>query len=140
MKKTTFPMIAAFALFVAAPAFAQQPSPSPSPNPPSPTAAPVPTAAPAPMAQEPKAARAEVASGELVKVDVDAKTISIKGADGAETVFAYNDRTDVGGGARDGVAGLATKAGQRVTVHYTSDMGTKTATKIEVKGDKDDKK
>ena len=84
MKKTTFPMIAAFALFVAAPAFAQQPSPSPSPNPPSPTAA------PAPMAQEPKAARAETASGELVKVDVDAKTISIKGADGAETVFSYS--------------------------------------------------
>jgi len=134
MKKTTFPMIAAFALFVAAPAFAQQPSPSPSPNPPSPTAA------PAPMAQEPKAARAEVASGELVKVDVDAKTISIKGADGAETVFSYNDRTDVGGGARDGVAGLATKAGTQVTVHFTSDMGTKTATKIEVKGDKADKK
>jgi len=134
MKKTTFPMIAAFALFVAAPAFAQQPSPSPSPNPPSPTAA------PAPMTQEPKAARAEVASGELVKVDVDAKTISIKGADGAETVFSYNDRTDVGGGARDGVAGLATKAGTQVTVHFTSDMGTKTATKIEVKGDKADKK
>src|SRR4029078_11559877 len=134
MKKTTFPMIAAFALFVAAPAFAQQPTPSPSPNPPSPTAA------PAPMTQQPKAARAEVASGELVKVDVDAKTISIKGADGAETVFAYNDRTDVGGGARVGVAGLATKAGRRVTVHFTSDMGTKTATKIEVKGDKDDKK
>ena len=134
MKKTTFPMIAAFALFVAAPAFAQQPTPSPSPNPPSPTAA------PAPMAQEPKAARAEVASGELVKVDVDAKTISIKGADGAETVFSYNDRTDVGGGARDGVAGLATKAGTQVTVHFTSDMGTKTATKIEVKGDKADKK
>ena len=138
MKKTTFPMIAAFALFVAAPAFAQQPSPSPSPNPPSPTAAPAP--APAPMAQEPKAARAETASGELVKVDVDAKTISIKGADGAETVFAYNDRTDVGGGARDGVAGLATKAGTQVTVHFTSDMGTKTATKIEVKADKADKK
>jgi|EndMetStandDraft_4_1072995.scaffolds.fasta_scaffold54682_3 hypothetical protein len=134
MKKTTFPMIAAFALFVAAPAFAQQPTPSPSPNPPSPTAA------PAPMTQEPKAARAEVASGELVKVDVDAKTISIKGADGAETVFSYNDRTDVGGGARDGVAGLATKAGTQVTVHFTSDMGTKTATKIEVKGDKADKK
>jgi hypothetical protein len=130
MKKTTFPMIAAVALFAAAPAFAQTPPPSPSPSP---------TAAPAPMAQEPRAARAEKASGELVKVDVDAKTISIKGADGAETVFTYNDRTDVGG-ARDGVAGLATKAGTKVTVSFTSDMGTKTATKIEVAGDKGDKK
>ena len=136
MKKTTFPMIAAFALFVAAPAFAQQPSPSPQP---SPNPAPAPSTT-APMAQDSKAsARAETASGELVKVDVDAKTISIKGADGAETVFSYNDRTDVGGGARDGVAGLATKAGTHVTVHFTSDMGTKTATKIEVK-DKADKK
>ena len=137
MKKTTFPMIAAIAMFAAAPAFAQAPTPTPSPSP-SPTQAPAP--APAPMAQDSKAsARAEKASGELVKVDVDAKTISIKGADGAETVFSYNDRTDVGGGARDGVAGLATKAGTRVTVHYTSDMGTKTATKIEVQ-DKADKK
>ena len=134
MKKTTFPMIAAIALFAAAPAFAQAPTPSPSPSP-SPTAAP----APAPIQESKASARAEKASGELVKVDVDAKTISIKGADGAETVFSYNDRTDVGGG-RDGVAGLATKAGTKVTVTFTSDMGTKTATKIEVQGDKADKK
>ena len=134
MKKTTFSMIAALALY-AAPAFAQTPPPTPSPSP-----SPSPSTAPAPIAQEPKAARAETASGELVKVDADAKTLTVKGADGQETVFAYNDRTDVGGGARDGVAGLATKAGQRVTVHFTSDMGTKTATKIEVQGDKADKK
>lgn len=138
MKKTTFPMIAAFALFVGANAFAQQPSPSPQPTP-SPSS-PSPTT-PAPMAQDSKSsARAEKASGELVKVDADAKTLTIKGADGAEQVFSYNESTDVGGGARDGVAGLATKAGTRVTVHYTSSMGTKTATKIEVEGDKADRK
>jgi hypothetical protein len=128
MKKITFPAIAAVALFSAAPVLAQAP-PSPSPSP-SPTQAPAPA-----QAQEPKAARSETAKGELVKVDADAKTISIKSADGVETVFAYNDRTEVGGGG-EGVAGLATKAGTKVTVHFTSDMGTKTATKIDVQAEK----
>ena len=47
--------------------------------------------------------------------------------------FAYNDTTEVAGG-REGVAGLATKAGSKLTVHFTTDMGKKTATKIEVAG------
>lgn len=122
MKKMTFPAIAAAALFVAAPALASAQAPQPAP--------PSPTQAPAPASQEPRAARAEKAQGELVKVDVDAKTITIKSADGVETQFAYTEATDVGG-ARDGVAGLATKAGSKVTVHFTSDMGKKVATKIE---------
>ena len=75
------------------------------------------------------------AKGELVKVDADAKTITIKGADGVETEFAYSATTEVKGGA-EGVAGLATKSGSKVTVHFTTDMGKKTATKIEVSGDK----
>ena len=69
------------------------------------------------------------------RVDADAKKITIKGADGVETEFAYSAATEVAGG-REGVSGLATKSGSKVTVHYTSDMGTKTATKIEVSGDK----
>ena len=69
-----------------------------------------------------------------MKVDATAKTITIKGADGVETEFAYTATTEVPG-ASDGVAGLATKSGSKVTVHFTSDMGKKTATKIEV-GDK----
>jgi hypothetical protein len=132
MKKMTFPALAAAAFFVApALAGAQAPPPSPSPSP-SPTQAPAPTPERAPMAQE-RSARAETAKGELVKVDADAKNITIKGADGVETVFAYNDTTEVAGG-RDGVAGLATKAGSKVTVHFTSAAGAKTATKIEVQG------
>ena len=128
MRKITFPALAAAAFFVApALAGAQSPSPSPSPSP-------APTQAPAPMA-EPKADKALTAKGELVKVDADAKTITIKGADGVETEFAYSAATEVPGG-RDGVAGLATKSGSKVTVHFTSDMGKKTATKIEVAGDK----
>ena len=126
MRKMTFPALAA-ALFIA-PALAGAQSPSPSP-------APAPTQAPAPSAAEPKADKAMTAKGELVKVDADAKTITIKGADGVETEFAYTATTDVKGGS-DGVAGLATKSGSKVTVHFTSDMGKKTATKIEVSGDK----
>ena len=125
MRKMTFPALAA-ALFIA-PALAGAQSPSPSP-------APAPTQAPAPSAAEPRADKAMTAKGELVKVDATAKTITIKGADGVETEFAYTATTDVKGGS-DGVAGLATKSGSKVTVHFTSDMGKKTATKIEV-GDK----
>lgn len=125
MKKMTFPALAAAVLFVA-PALASAQSPSPSPSP-----APAPTQAPAPSAAEPRADKAQTAKGELVKVDADAKTITIKGADGVETEFAYTATTDVKGGT-EGVAGLATKSGSKVTVHFTSDMGKKTATKIEI--------
>jgi hypothetical protein len=129
MRKITFPALAA-AAFLVAPALAGAQAPSPSPSP-----SPAPTQAPAPSASEPRADKALSAKGELVKVDADAKTITIKGADGVETEFAYTAATEVGGG-REGVAGLATKSGSKVTVHYTSDMGKKTATKIEVAGDK----
>jgi len=88
-------------------------------------------AQPAPAPQQERAAKAMTAQGELVKVDADAKTITIKSADNAELQFAYNDRTEVQG-AREGVAGLATKAGSKVTVQYTESGGTKTATRIEV--------
>lgn len=132
MRKMTFPAIAAAALFVVpALAGAQTPPPAPTPTP-VPTQEPATATAPAPMQ---RASKAETAKGELVKVDDAAKTISIKGADGVETVFAYSAATEVAGG-RDGVAGLATKAGTKVTVHFTSEAGTKTATKIEIQGEK----
>jgi hypothetical protein len=115
MKKLTL-AISAMAMLIAAPAVALQ-DPPPATRPP---------------AQEDKA-RDMQARGELVKVDAEAKTLSIKSADGAEMTFAYNDSTQVTG-AQEGVAGLATKAGTRVTVHYTSSGATKTATKIEVQG------
>ncbi len=85
----------------------------------------------APPAQERPAARAAQAQGELVKVDADAKMITIKNAEGAELQFAFNDKTEVVG-AQDGVAGLATKAGTKVTVEYTEEGGAKTAARIAV--------
>ena len=78
-----------------------------------------------------KDAAQQTMSGELTKVDVDAKMISIKSADGTETQFTYTDDTEVSG-AQKNVAGLATQAGSRVTVHYTTTGTTKAATKIEV--------
>ena len=129
MKKMTFSAIAAALIAAPALAGAQSPSPSPSPqNPPSQT--PPSSTAPAQSA-EPRAARAEKVKGELVKVDAEAKKITIKDATGMETSFAYSDATEVTGG-QAGVAGLATKSGAKVTVHFKTEAGAKTATKIEV--------
>jgi hypothetical protein len=130
MKKMMFPALAA--ILIASPALAGSQAPAQTPPPTTPPS----TQAPAPM-PEPRAARAEKAEkvkGELVKVDDAAKKLTIKSADGIETEFAYSDATEVAGGT--GIAGLATKAGTKVTVHFKSDAGVKTATKIEV----DDKK
>ena len=127
MKRMMFPAIAA-ALFVAPTlAAAQAPAPQTPPQSEPPVAAA--PAQPAPQAD----AKATVARGELVKVDADGKKITVKGADGIETEFAYNDATEIAGG-RDGAAGLATKSGSKVVVQYTSDNGVKTATKIEIQG------
>ena len=134
MKKMMFSAIAAAVLAAPALAGAQSPSPSPAPNPQTPpsTAPPAATApAQAGESRSTRADKADKATGELVKVDAEAKKITIKDATGLETSFAYTDATEVAGG-QDGVAGLATKAGTKVTVHFKSDMGTKTATKIEV--------
>ena len=125
MKQMTYSAIAA--AFIALPALAGAQTPPPSPSP-------APAPAPAPMEQRADK-KTDTAKGELVKVDAVAKKITIKGADGVETDFAYTDATEVAGG-REGVAGLATKSGSKVTVHFKDDMGTKTATKIEVSGDK----
>lgn len=127
MKRMMFPAIAA-ALFVA-PTLAAAQAPAPQTPPQS-----EPPAAAAPAQPAPKAdAKATVARGELVKVDADGKKITVKGADGVETEFAYTDATEIAGG-RDGAAGLATKSGSKVVVEYTSDKGVKTATKIEIQG------
>ena len=135
MKQMTYSAIAAAFIALPALAGAQQPNQQP----PSPSPAPAPAPAPMPREQSQSADRADkktdTVKGELVKVDADAKKITIKDSAGVETEFAYTATTEVGGG-REGVAGLATKSGSKVTVHFTNDMGTKTATKIEVSGDK----
>ena len=72
------------------------------------------------------------AVGELVKVDPDAKTLSIKMAGGAEMLFRYTDQTTVTGGEKT-VAGLATMSGAQITVLYRVEGGNNIATRIEVR-------
>lgn len=86
---------------------------------------------PAPMPQERASAKTLTAKGEIVSVDDATKTLTIKDETGADMKFTYDDKTDVSG-AKEGIAGLATQTGSKVTVKYSGEGAIKTATKIEV--------
>ena len=77
----------------------------------------------------PGQSRMQIYMGELTKVDATAKTIWVKGSDGAEMDFLYNEQTQIIG-AEGGVEGLATESGSPVKVYF--DQQSKTALKIEV--------
>ena len=121
MPKTHKPILAAAGAFAlaafvaAAPVMAQTPAPS----------------QPAAPAQAQKAPAATPLQGDLVSVDPDAKTITVKPAQGADQTFKYTDDTKVVGGDK-GVAGLATMKGSRVTVTFSGEGRDRTATQIEV--------
>ena len=83
--------------------------------------------APAPQAEQPR--QPAPIEGDLVRVDAEAKKIVVKTADAGDVEFVYDENTEVTG-AKDGAAGLVTMKEGRVTVHFTEDGGTKTATKI----------
>jgi hypothetical protein len=92
-------------------------------------------APPADRPAPPQAGRAPAAApavGELVRVDPDAKTLSIKTAAGAEMMFRYNDQTTVTGSQKT-VAGLATMRGSQLTVTYRTEGTANIATMIEVR-------
>jgi len=80
----------------------------------------VPLTASAGQAAPPAGAQAQAASasGELVKVDATAKSITVK-ADGRDQEFTFNDQTKITGA--QGAAGLATMEGSQVTVMYGKD-------------------
>jgi Cu/Ag efflux protein CusF len=65
-----------------------------------------------------QAAQATSASGELVKVDATAKSITVKAA-GKDELFTFNESTKITGA--QGAAGLATMEGSQVTVMYGKD-------------------
>ena len=71
------------------------------------------------------------ATGELAKVDVAAKTITIKGADNKEMVFTWNDATQMSG-VEGGAQGLTGKSGATLRVTYTEKGGSNIASRIEV--------
>jgi hypothetical protein len=134
--KRTFVVLSAVGL-LSVPAYvaAQDPQPPSSPSPsapqsprPDPSSPSQPTA---PMPSDSASAKSQTVKGELVSVDDVAKSITIKDDKGAEQKFTYDDKTDVSG-AREGVAGLATRAGSKVTVKFTDGAAGKLATKIEV--------
>jgi len=84
-------------------------------------------------AQQPPAAQApaaQTAVGELVSVDVTAKSLVIKPASGANMTFSFTDETKITGAQNP--AGLATMSGSQATVRYTTRDKVLTATEIQI--------
>ena len=84
-------------------------------------------------AQQPPAAQApaaQTAVGELVSVDVTAKSLVIKPASGANMTFSFTDETKITGAQNP--AGLATMEGSQATVRYTTKDRVQTATEIQI--------
>ena len=79
--------------------------------------------APALANQERQPQGPQPVQGDLVRVDNDAKMLTVKVADGTEVEFQYNDSTEISGAK--GAAGLATMKEGRLTVHFTEDAKTK---------------
>jgi hypothetical protein len=81
-------------------------------------------------AQGPAAFEVKSFTGQLVKVDVQMKTIDVRGSDGKDIEFLYTDKTEiVGNPVEQGIAGTI---GTRVKVDYTEKSGIRTASKIQV--------
>ncbi len=76
-------------------------------------------------------AKTQTATGELVKVDSEKMTLSVRQADGAELTISYNAQTEISGEQKN-AQGLAAAEGSKVVVHYTATDSAKTATKIKV--------
>jgi hypothetical protein len=108
-------LVSALALFLtvgAAPALASQ-TPSPSQRPPEQRQ----------PEQRDQAAQAAPIRGQLVSVNADTKSLTVKPEQGAEVTLKYDDKTEVTG-AKD-AAGLATMTNREVTVHFKEDASTK---------------
>ena len=71
------------------------------------------------------------AQGELLKVDTEAMTLTIKNAGGEEIEFHYNADTKVEG-TSNGIQGLSTQTGTRVVIRYKEQSDSKLATRIEI--------
>ncbi len=73
----------------------------------------------------------KLAQGELLKVDTEAMTLTIKNTEGSDIQFQYNSDTKVEG-TTNGIQGLSTKTGTRVVIHYKEQSDRKLATRIEI--------
>jgi hypothetical protein len=72
-----------------------------------------------------------IARGELLKVDISARTIVVRTEQGAQMLFSYTDDTKVTG-AENGVVGLAAMAGTYLTVQFLRKSEMNIATHIDV--------
>jgi hypothetical protein len=106
----------AFTVGVAPVAYAQQP----------------PTPAPAPDTQAERVAPAPQIEGELLSVDAETKTLTVKTDDGKMEQVRYTDDTEVTG-ADSGLAGLTNADGPRVSVTFTGTGADRVASEIAVK-------
>lgn len=89
-------------------------------------------AAQSPVAQKQQPAPQQMSvTGTLDKVDVQAKTITVKKEDNSTILFSFTDDTKIVG-AEQGVAGLATMNGAQVTVRYTVEGQSNVATEVDV--------
>ncbi len=107
----------AFTAFIGISSAAAQQTPTPTPSPtPQPTPTPTEPATPRATPQDRMADHdMKSVTGELVRVDTVAKTITVKTEDGKDELLRYDDNTKVTG-AQTGIAGLANASGTKVTV------------------------
>ena len=71
----------------------------------------------------------QMISGTLEEVDAQARTLTLNTGTREET-FTFSDSTDVQGAS--GAQGLAGREGDRVTVHYSEQRGSRIANRIVV--------
>ena len=77
------------------------------------------------------AAQVKTATGELSKVDLAKKEITLKGSDNKDMVFTWTDATQMTG-VEGGPQGLGVKTGATLRVTYTERGGSNQASRIEV--------
>ena len=82
--------------------------------------------------RDPPSKRPRYDQGQLMRVDTDARTVSIQSAQGSPMVFRFTEDTKVIG-ADKGVAGLATMTGSAVAVEYVQQGKDNIATQIEIR-------
>jgi len=75
--------------------------------------------------------RTATLKGELIKVDSDSLTFTIKVDNGDQVQFQYNKDTTVEG-SQSGIQGLSANTGTQLSVQYEEKSGKKVAVKIEV--------
>jgi hypothetical protein len=108
-----------------------QDAPAQPPQAPPSTSPAAPPLSPASPGQSGQSAQTMTATGELVRIDAKANTMTVKTATD-EITIKYDDETKVSGGSRN-TAGLATMSGSQVVVRYRKDGTANMATTIEVK-------